>query len=114
MSVGVAFDSSGNVALYATAGPGAGAGGGGAAGLTLQTSNAPTVTDLGGPFGSVSGGGGLIGGGTIDGFVGTARNGQRIVGGGVTGGVAGGETSFGGVTNTFVSPPLNLFSKPTC
>ncbi len=113
-SAGFAFDSSGNIALYGTFGLGAGAGGGGDAGLTVQISNAPTVADLGGPFGNISGGGGVIGGGTIDGFSGTARNGQPIIGGGVTGGGAAGETSFGGVTSTAVSPAFNLLGRPTC
>lgn len=112
-SVGLAADSHGNVALYATGGAGGGLGGGGDAGLTVQTSNAPTVQDLGGPFANVSAGGGAVGGGTIDAFSGNARNGQPIVGGGFTVGAAAGETSFGGATVTGLSPSLKL-GKPTC
>jgi len=114
VAVGVAFDSHGNVALYGSGGPGGGVGGGGAAGLSIQASNAPTVQDLGGVFANGSGGGGLGIGGTVDGFAGYDRSGQPIVGGGVTGGAGGGETSFGGVTDTVVSPSLNLLGKPTC
>jgi DNA invertase Pin-like site-specific DNA recombinase len=33
---------------------------------------------------------------------------------GATGGAAGGETSFGGVTNTVVSPSLSLLGRPAC
>lgn len=113
-SFGVAFDSHGNVALYGTFGPGGGVGGGGTAGLSVQGSNAPTVQDLGGFFSNGSVGGGAGGGGTVDVFGGYARNGQPIVGGGGTAGVAGGETSFAGVTDTFVSPSLNLLGRPTC
>ena len=114
VSVGLAFDTHGNVALYATGGLGGGLGGGGDVGVTVQTSNAPTVQDLAGLFVNGSGGGGLVGGGTIDAFGGAARNGQSIVGGGFTAGGAAGETSFEGATGTLVSPSLNLLGKPIC
>jgi RHS repeat-associated protein len=114
-SIGVAFDSHGNVAVYLSAGPGAGAGAGENLGLTVQGSNAPTVQDLNGPFGNVSGGGGLVGGGTIDVFGGQTRNGKKsIYGGGLTAGEAGGVTTFAGGTFTKVSPSFNLFLTPTC
>ena len=113
-SGGLALDTHGNVALYGSGGPGGGLGGGGDAGLTVQVSNAPSIQDLAGPFLNGSVGGGAIGGGTIDGFTGFSRNGQRIGGGGFTAGAAVGETSFLGVTNTFVSPSLNFFGQPTC
>lgn len=72
-SVGLALDSTGNVALYFSGGPGGGVGVGGDAGLTVQGSSAPTVQDLAGPFGNLSAGGGAVAGGTIDGFGGYAQ-----------------------------------------
>jgi hypothetical protein len=75
----------------------------------------PPVQDLNGPFGNVSGGGGLVGGGTIDVFGGQTRNGKKsIYGGGLTAGEAGGVTTFAGGTFTKVSPSFNLFLTPTC
>jgi hypothetical protein len=105
---GLAFDRSGNVAGYFYGGFGPGAGLSGEFGPSVQVSNAKNVSDLSGPFasGSASLGGGMAG--SADVFVGPSADGA-VAGGGFSYGPGGGASIFGGVTNTYVSPSLNLY-----
>jgi RHS repeat-associated protein len=104
---GIAVDTQGNFAPYfVPIGISGSVGENASLGVTAAISNAPTVTDLNGPFGnvSVSGGEGLSG--TVDAF--SNKNGT-VTGVGATAGIGlGGSISAGG-TGTIVAPPVNLF-----
>ena len=102
---GIAFDGT-NLGFYGGGGGGVGGGAGGSIGIQFGGSNAKTICDLAGPFGSVSvsGGEGLILGG--EGYVGQGSDGSTIIGGnGFIGGGAGTPVSgTAGATYTWVKP----------
>jgi hypothetical protein len=105
---GLALDTKGNFAVYTYIGGGATATpkslGGGlafAGGPSVQISNGRTVFDLLGKFdnGGVFGGTGEIGA-SLDVFTGTANDGYKVGGGGITGPFGIGLGAFKGITNT--------------
>lgn len=102
---GIAYDGT-NWAWYGGGGGGIGAGAGGSLGIQIGGSNAKTVCDLQGPFGSLSasGGEGLIVGG--EGYTGSGSQGQSVTGGNLFIGGGGGTPVSGtaGVTYTWVKP----------
>ena len=102
---GVVFDGT-HWAWYYGGGGGGGGGAGGSLGIQIGGSNAKSVCDLRGPFGSVSasGGEGLIIGG--EGYTGSGSNGQTVTGGNFVIGGGGGTPVTGtvGVTYTAVKP----------
>ncbi len=93
-------------AWYYGGGGGAGAGTGGSFGIQIGGSNAKSVCDLRGPFGSVSvsGGEGLIVGG--EGYTGSGSQGQSVTGGNLF--IGGGDgtpvSGNGGATYTWIKP----------
>jgi RHS repeat-associated protein len=101
--VGVAFDDSGNRAVYYGGGLGAGIGAGGGVGFGAAVSNASCVTDLGGPFVNASTTGGAGENVMGDAFVGKQDNGKAIAGGGVSYGFGAGAATFVGATNTWLN-----------
>lgn len=105
---GVAFDRSGNVAGYAYGGAGFGSYLAGNFGTSIQASTARFVSDLKGFFavGSATLGGGMAG--TADVFIGSSPHG-RVAGAGGTFGPGGGGSIFGGVTNTVMTPSINVY-----
>jgi hypothetical protein len=112
---GIAIDDQGNIGTYFYGGggvtgelgptglPNFSAGGEASGGLQMAWSNAQTISDLAGPFGNASIGGGDGIGGSIDGFTGNSSNGW-VTGGGFTLGLGDGIGGFAGVTNTWVNP----------
>jgi hypothetical protein len=102
---GIVFDGT-QWAWYGGGGGGAGAGAGGLLGIQIGGSNAKSVCDLSGPFGSVSasGGEGIIVGG--EGYTGSGSQGQSVSGGNFFIGGGGGTpvSGTGGVTYTWVKP----------
>ncbi|MEB0033156.1 hypothetical protein QN372_20665 [Undibacterium sp. RTI2.1] len=105
---GIAFDTSGNIAVYSYGGGGAGGGLNEGFGFSLQGSNAETINDLSGVFYNASASGGFIVGGTIDGFTGPSDHGT-VVGGGFTLGEDVGGSVIVGATYTSVSRSFNPF-----
>jgi RHS repeat-associated protein len=104
---GIAIDGHGNIGWYWGGGGGIGAGaGGGAAGIQLGRSDADSICDLAGPFGSASGSGGegVIVGGEV--YTGSGSHGQTVTGGNLFIGGGGGTPVSGtiGGTNTWISP----------
>ncbi|MGC1302357.1 MAG: RHS repeat-associated core domain-containing protein [Caulobacteraceae bacterium] len=110
---GVALDSQGNVGLYSYQGGGASVGAGGNGGVSVQVSNAQTISDLSGPFGnsSVSAGDGVAG--SFDAFTGSSDNGP-VVGGGVTFGAGAGASGFLGATTTQINPLFHFGPQNQC
>ncbi len=100
---GVAFDDSGNSAVYYGGGLGAGIGTGGRIGVGAAVSNATCVSDLGGPFVNASTSAGAGENVMGDTFVGKQDNGKAIAGGGVSYGIGAGASTFVGATNTYVN-----------
>ena len=102
---GIVYDGT-HWAWYGGGGGGAGGGAGGSLGIQIGGSDAKSVCDLRGPFGSVSasGGEGLIIGG--EGYTGSGSNGQTVSGGNffIGGGVGTPVSGNGGVTYTWVKP----------
>jgi RHS repeat-associated protein len=113
-SITYVCDKEGNTGVAVTVGGGlqGGAGAGASGGVTFSGSNAPTIGDLGGPFGYANGTGGAGLGGSAGGFAGSSSNGTPVVGGEATLGAGFGAGGGGGVTNTWVVPintvPSNL------
>lgn len=103
---GLAWDSKGNVAVYHGGGLGVGAGIRGSLGAQVEVSNAATNCGLAGPFGNVSGTGGVGGAaGTVDVFQGRGNGpGGTVTGGGGTFGIGGGVSASGTITATTVTP----------
>jgi RHS repeat-associated protein len=96
-STGLAFDGRGCFGTYTTYGAGYGVGGKFSGGIQLEGSNADGINDLSGPFQNTSIGIGDGISGTADQFSGSASDGSRIIGGGVSLGVGlGGGASSGG------------------
>ena len=112
LGFGVAIDTQGHVGLYSYAGGGAQVGANVEAGLSIQVSNAKTISDLTGPFFDVSGHAGVGVGGSVDYFTGSSANGP-VTGGGVTLGAAAGASVSGGVTNTWLCAPFGSGSTPS-
>ena len=102
---GVAIDTRGHVGGYSFAGVGGQVGASAEAGLSVQVSNAKTISDLTGPFfnGSLHAGVGV--GGSLDYFTGPSANGQ-VTGGGITVGAAAGASASAGGTNTWIYAPF--------
>lgn len=102
--IGFAIDTQGNIGVYGFGGAGVQFGPGSEnVGLSIQVSNAQTISDLSGPFynaGAVAGAGT---GGSVDIFYGQSADGP-VIGGGVTLGEAVGASVFGGTTTTIVCP----------
>ena len=93
---GIAIDAQGNLGSYGSVGLGTGVGAQVAAGVSVEASNAASISDLSGPFNNVSAGGFDGVGATVDGFTGPSSNGT-VTGGGFTAGVGlGGSASTGG------------------
>jgi len=109
VGTGIAIDSSGNIAVYSYGGAGAGVGLNEGAGVSVQASNAQTVQDLSGPFLNTSVSGGVVVGGTLDGFTGPSDHGQ-VWGGGFTVGEDVGASVLIGGTVTAVSRSFNPIS----
>jgi hypothetical protein len=78
LGVGVAIDTSGHVGLYRYVGPGIQLGASAEAGLSVQVSNAQTISDLTGPFLNASAHGGVGLGGSVDYFRGPSPNGITV------------------------------------
>ncbi len=100
---GVALDDSGNAAIYYGGGAGYGAGAGASIAGDVAVSDAQTVNDLGGPFVSTNTGVGNGGNVGVTTFNGASDHGY-VVGGGVSGGIGLGGTSYAGPTNTTIVP----------
>ncbi|HVV01468.1 MAG TPA: RHS repeat-associated core domain-containing protein [Verrucomicrobiae bacterium] len=103
VSAGVTGDTQGNFAGYGTAGGGAAIGAGIAAGVTCAISNAKDNSDLNGPFGSASVGGGFGPDASGDVFWGNSPDGPVIGGGGTVGVGLGGGASVD-LTGTKIHP----------
>ncbi len=106
VSVGIVADNCGNIGGYITGGGGAGVGAEGSAGVTFGYSNAPVISDLGGPFGSSEFGGGAGAGGSFGIFQGGSSDGP-VTGGDLTIGFAGGAGGSVGLTGTNITPYSN-------
>jgi RHS repeat-associated protein len=117
ITVGIAVDSSGNVAVYGEYGGGLATTPDASVSLVGNVSNASTLDDLNGPFTNVTSGGGWGEHAAGTAFVGSGTQGQPIAGAGFAAGVgAGAATSVTGTTTT-VSPSVNiwnLFSSWIC
>jgi|GEM_PF-2345692 hypothetical protein len=100
---GIAVDTQGNIGTYKYGGVVGQLGANVEAGLSIQVSNAPTISDLSQYFYNVSAHGGAGFGGSIDYFFGSGSNGP-IQGGGVTLGGAVGASVSGGFTYTWITP----------
>jgi RHS repeat-associated protein len=97
LSVGLAGDSNGGLALTRTGGGGAGVGAGGSAGVGWDVSNGASVDDLGGPFATTQTSAGLGPSASASGYTGKGSQGQQIAGNGWSVGAgAGGGTYTGG------------------
>jgi len=103
VGIGIAIDSSGNVAGYTSFGGGAGVGGKGSASVGVSVSTASTVCDLKGPFANQSIAGGVIASGSVDMFEGVESD-AIITGGGVSVGIGAGASVTDAVTITIVHP----------
>lgn len=101
---GVAMDGKGNIGVYSYLGPLAGVGGGGDANISVQGSNANSISDLGGWFLNTSAHAGAGEGGSVDMFV--APDGS-VKGGGATAGPSLSASVNAGATYTSVVPLLN-------
>lgn len=105
ITLGFAIDDSGHLAFFGTGAGGAGLGANTYSGLSASVSNAPCVTDLGGPFGNQSFGAGLGLDTNIDVYEGrAASNGQNIVGWGLTVGEGLGAGGLVGGSKTVIIP----------
>lgn len=102
--IGIAVDSQGNVGGYFGGGVGAGLGASVSGGISVASSNAPTIYDLAGEFGNMSLGGGWGPSATGDAFFGFARDGSPVAGGGFTAGAGVGAGAFLGPTETGILP----------
>jgi len=100
-------DSQGNGAFVLAVGAGPGVGVGGSVGVTITGSNAPSVTDLSGPFTEI---GGVTGPVSVSGFRGDSEHGP-VTGGTFTLGPGVGAAGWGQETFTWVGRP---FKPPTC
>jgi RHS repeat-associated protein len=103
--LGIAIDTSGHVGFYSYLGPAVNLGASVDAGLSIQVSNAQTISNLTGAFLNASAHGGVGFGGSVDYFRGPSDNGQ-VSGVGVTVGSALGASVTAGVTNTFLYAPF--------
>ena len=112
LGIGIAIDTQGHIGAYRYEGLGGQVGSGAEAGVSVQVSNANTISDLTGPFGNVSGHGGAAVGGSVDYFTGPSANGP-VVGGGITIGAAAGASVSGAITNTSIFAPFGDGSTPT-
>jgi len=112
VGLGIAIDTHGNVGIYGFGGASAQVGADADAGLSIQVSNADTISDLTGPFFNVSAHGGIGLGGSVDYFTGSSANGP-VAGGGVTLGAALGASVSGGATNTWLYAPFGDGSAPS-
>ncbi|HEX3912076.1 MAG TPA: FG-GAP-like repeat-containing protein [Steroidobacteraceae bacterium] len=106
-SIGIAFDSSGNMAFYGEYGTGVATSPDGAVFVGAHISNAASVSDLQGPFASASAGGGDAAHATADIAYGTDHNGQPVVSTGYTVGAGLGVAASVTVNPTSVSQPFN-------
>jgi len=106
-SIGIAFDGSGNAALYSETGLGASTGADGAIFVGAHVSNAPSVSDLQGPFANASVGGGDLAHATADVSVGTDLGGRLVVTTGFTVGAGAGAAQTTTITQTNVGQPFN-------
>lgn len=105
LGVGIAIDTSGHVGLYNYTGIGVQLGASAEAGISIQVSNAKTISDLTGPFLNASAHGGTGLGGSVDYFRGPSANGQ-VSGNGVTLGGAVGASVSAALTNTDIYAPF--------
>ena len=112
LGFGVAIDTQGHVGIYGYGGLGGQVGADVEAGVSVQVSNAKTISDLTGPFGNVSGHAGLGVGGSVDYFTGSSANGP-VAGGGVTLGAAAGASVSAGGTNTWLYAPFGSGATPS-
>ncbi len=98
-SAGFAVDNQGNYTDYVAGGGGLGVGAAASATGGFAVSNAPSVSDLAGPFNVASYGGGLGLDAAVDGFTGASPDGQ-VTGFGISGGVGAGGGASDAITNT--------------
>ena len=105
LGIGIAIDSSGHIGIYNYTGLGAQFGASADAGISVQVSNAKTISDLTGPFLNASAHGGIGLGGSVDYFRGPSLNGQ-VSGVGFTIGGAIGASVAVAVTNTEIYAPF--------
>ncbi|MGB6538097.1 MAG: RHS repeat-associated core domain-containing protein [Xanthobacteraceae bacterium] len=112
LGFGVAFDTQGHVGIYGYGGLGGQVGADVEAGVSVQVSNALTISDLTSPFGNVSGHEGLGLGGSMDYFAGSSADGP-VAGGGATLGAAAGASVSAGVTNTWLYAPFGSGATPS-
>ena len=105
LGLGLVIDTSGHVGIYFYGGGGVQGGADVEAGLSIQVSNAKTISDISGPFLNASAHGGVGFGGSVDYFRGPSANGQ-VSGAGVTLGVAAGASVTGAYTTTSVYAPF--------
>jgi RHS repeat-associated protein len=109
-TVGIAIDSSGNIAFYGEYGGGLSTSPDASLNLTGSISNARTLDDLNGPFTNYSAGAGWGEHTASTTFVGSGAQGQPILGTGFAVGVgAGGASSVTGTTTT-VSTSVNIWN----
>ncbi|MEJ1970017.1 MAG: RHS repeat-associated core domain-containing protein [Rhizomicrobium sp.] len=111
LGVGIAVDTCGNVGFYSYGGGGGQFGAEAEAGLSIQASNARTISDLTQLFYNASLHGGAGYGGSADYFWGNSAYGP-VVGGGVTLGAAAGASVAGGGTYTWLYAPFGDGSTP--
>lgn len=104
-TIGLAIDSHGNLAVFATSGGGLGAGADFSLGLSGAFSNAETICQLRGIFASSSVGAGAGLHLTADTFSGPSNRGY-VTGGGLTAGEGAGAGGFAGVTYTAINGPI--------
>ena len=107
--VGFAIDTKGNYGFYGYGGPGGGIGLNEGYGVSVQLSNAPVIDGLKDKFTNYSLSGGVVAGGTLDGFHGD-YNGNTVRGGGFTFGEDVGASLMVGTTKTYLSNQGNIFS----
>lgn len=117
--MGIALDTSGNVALVGEGGFGFGTGLGGQAGLRIGVNDANHVEDLRGVALTASAGGGLLGGLTGDISIGNPQAAfgdpsDAVLSGGASIGPAAGLAAFSGSTLTGVIPLFNVSDAAGC
>jgi RHS repeat-associated protein len=111
VGLGIAMDTSGHIGFYRYAGGGVQLGADVEAGVSIQVSNAKTISDLTGGFLNASAHGGVGLGGSVDYFRGPSANGQ-VSGVGVTAGAALGASVSGAYTYTSLYAPWGDGSTP--
>jgi len=108
--IGIAVDSSGNIAFYGEYGIGAATSPDAAISIVSHISNAPSVNDLKGGFENASAGGGAAAHATADVSYGTTQQGQPVVSTGFSVGAGAGAASSVTYTTTQIGPSTNLWN----